>query len=164
MLTYHHRSASLCLISTDLPMVSSFETAATVYQKDQEKFHILLREPKSPQSVVESDIKPENTCKFLGSKTRLVWLEIYPKRVVMTVQSNDKLNYRHCWSLGVHSISRYWLNGKSHPQNKSLHLQNFTKSLTLEGNCFPQNLRIEYQLWSDQVSLGNYVLHLEIIN
>ena len=41
-------------------------------------------------------------------------------------------------------------------------LRNYTRSLQLEGNNFPEYLRLEYELWSDNLILGHYVLHLQV--
>ncbi len=45
MLTHHHKPVCLSIISTDLPVWSVVETPATLYQKDTEKFHLLLTAP-----------------------------------------------------------------------------------------------------------------------
>ncbi|MFN9736355.1 MAG: hypothetical protein ACK544_21260 [Microcystis sp.] len=39
MLAHDRRPVSLCLLSTDLPILSTLETAATLYQKDRHRFH-----------------------------------------------------------------------------------------------------------------------------
>ncbi len=44
MLTHHRRPVCLSLISTDLPILSTLETAATLYQKDLDRFHLLLHQ------------------------------------------------------------------------------------------------------------------------
>jgi len=43
-----------------------------------------------------------------------------------------------------------------------INLRNFTRSLTLTGKPIPEHLRLEYELWSDKLQLGRYVLDLEI--
>jgi hypothetical protein len=161
MLTYHRRPVCLSLISTDLPIWSTVETAATLYQKDKERFHLLLSEPSlpewEPELAATSDTKPPNT-----KNPRLLWLEISPYRVIITMQENGKLSYRHLWEPGVYGISRYWLQGDSLKGFESLRLRNYTRSLKLEGHPLPQDLRLEYELWSEKIQLGHYVLSLQI--
>jgi hypothetical protein len=40
MLTHHRLPVCLSLISTDLPILSTIETAATLYQQEQGRFHL----------------------------------------------------------------------------------------------------------------------------
>jgi hypothetical protein len=161
MLTYHRRPVCLSLISTDLPIWSTVETAATLYQKDKERFHLLLSEPSlpewEPELAATSDTKPPGT-----KNPRLLWLEISPYRVIITMQENGKLSYRHLWEPGVYGISRYWLQGDSLKGFESLRLRNYTRSLKLEGHPLPQDLRLEYELWSEKIQLGHYILSLQI--
>ena len=152
MLTHHRKPVCLSLISTDLPVWSVVETAATLYQKDRERFHLLLTEPplQEPQPM-------EN-----HRSTRLLWLEISPYRVVMTMQGNAQVSYRHFWEQGIYGISRYWLRSEALQGNEQMRLRNFTRSLTLTGRPLPEHLRLEYELWSAKVQLGHYILNLEI--
>ena len=157
MLTHHRKPVRLSLISVDLPIRSLIETSATLYQKEQQKFHLLLSEPglkgweplseKRPAAVVPS---------------RLLWLEISPYRTIMTMQGNGKLSYRHLWENRMYGLSRYWLQNESFKGFSQMRLRNFTRSLTLTGSPLPDYLRLEYELWSDQLQLGRYVLDLEI--
>lgn len=163
-----HRRLPVCLsfLSTDLPILQTVETSATLYQKDREKFHLLLTQEDYPQSLKEDS--PSS-----APKNRLIWLEISPYRVVMTMQGNGLLNYRHFWEKGVYGTSRYWLKSNSATesnfqatstsyQQDCLRLRNFTRSLELEGHPLPAHLRVEYELWSDKLRLGHYILDLEI--
>jgi hypothetical protein len=179
MLAYHHRPACLSLISTDLPILSSFETAATLYEKDRQKFHILLDQPVVPISPAEAELNGGNPPSPAKS---LLWLELSPYRAIMTMQGNGNSSYRHFWEQGVYGVSRYWLHNNSatdngtendtenSPKNDTenganvsfLRLRNFTRSLTLKSKHLPEHLRVEYELWSDKLQLGHYVLHLEI--
>ena len=161
MLTHHRRPVCLSLVSTDLPVWSTIETAATLYQKDKDRFHILLTEPAIPDREPEaetSDLSGEPKI----AKPRLLWLEISPYRVIMTMQGNGNLSYRHLWEKGVYGISRYWIQNESIQGNGSLRLRNFTRNLTLEGRPLPVHLRVEYELWSEKVHMGRYVLNLDI--
>jgi hypothetical protein len=147
----------LSLISTDLPVWSVVETAATLYQKDSERFHLLLTAPPPPA----------HTCDSKQIKTyspRVLWLEISPYRVTMTMQGNNQLSYRHFWEQGVYGISRYWLPIESLQPNQPIRLRNFTHKLTLSGHPLPEHLRVEYELWGEKVQLGCYILNLEIRN
>lgn len=79
----------------------------------------------------------------------------------MTMQGKTGISYRHFWEKGVYGISRYWYNDTANDPS-SLRLRNYTRSLTLEGQTLPEILRVEYELWSDKVQLGHYIVHLEI--
>lgn len=163
MLTHHRRPVCLSLVSTDLPVWSTIETAATLYQKDKERFHLLLTEPAIP----DWEPKPEASevvNQEIDNSPRLLWFEISPYRVIMTMQGNSKLSYRHLWERGVYGISRYWLHSESVKGNGPLRMRNYTHSLTLEGRPMPERLRVEYELWSQKVQLGHYILNLDIHN
>jgi hypothetical protein len=161
MLTHHRRPVCLSLVSTDLPIWSTIETAATLYQKDKERFHLLLTEP----AILDWEPEP-NTSEVANplqeNHPRLLWLEISPYRVIMTMQGNTKLSYRHLWETGVYGISRYWLHSESMKGTAPLRLRNYTRSLILEGQPLPTHLRVEYELWSQKVQLGRYILNLDI--
>lgn len=163
MLTHHRRPVSFCLVSTDLPVWSTVETAATLYQKDNERFHLLLTEPtlRDRETELETEVvsatNPPSNPDF-----RLLWMELSPYRVIMTMQGNSNLSYRHVLETGVYGTSRYWLNGDSLTNNGSLRLRNYTRSLNLEGRPLPVSLRVEYELWSEKVQLGRYILSLDI--
>jgi hypothetical protein len=163
MLTHQRKPVCLSLVSTDLPIWSVVETSATLYQKDRLRFHLLLTEPglgveESPDAQnIASPLNASN-----ASSPRLLWLEISPHRVIMTMQGNGKLSYRHFWERGVYGLSRYWLSNDSLKSNWQLRLRNFTRSLVLTGHPLPEHLRLEYDLWSEKVQLGRYILNLEI--
>jgi hypothetical protein len=89
-------------------------------------------------------------------------MEISPYRVIMTMQGNGKLSYRHFWEKGVYGVNRYWLQSDSLQGHEGFRLRNYTRSLKLEGRPLPQHLRLEYELWAEQVQLGRYVLNLDI--
>lgn len=160
MLTHHRKPVCLSVVSTDLPFWSVVETAATLYQKDRERFHLLLSEP------VISDREPANPSPevaTLPAKTsRLLWLEISPYRVIMTMQGNGQFSYRHLWERGMYGISRYWLQSDSLGANSQMRLRNFTRNLTLIGKPLPEHVRLEYELWAEKVQLGRYILNLDI--
>ncbi len=154
MLTHHRKPVCLSLISTDLPIWSVLEAAGTLYQKDSDRFHLLLTAPPVENSEVA----------ITSSGSRILWLEISPYRVIMTMQGNTQLSYRHFWEQGVYGISRYWLPSESLPPQQPIRLRNFTTNLTLSGHPLPEHLRLEYELWSEKVQLGSYILNLEIKN
>lgn len=160
MLTHHRKPVCLSLISTDLPIWSVVETAATLYQKDREKFHLLLTEPviRESEPIDPGLVATPST----PTKPRLLWLEISPYRVIMTMQGNGQLNYRHLWERGVYGLSRYWLQNDPLGANAQMRLRNFTRSLTLVHGALPEHLRVEYELWAEKVQLGSYILNLEI--
>ncbi|NET01727.1 MAG: hypothetical protein F6K62_02525 [Sphaerospermopsis sp. SIO1G2] len=168
MLTHHRKPVCLSMISTDLPVWSVVETSGTLYQKDTDRFHLILTAPplitceignvltsEDPQTVPKK--QPETP-----SSPRILWLEISPYRIIMTMQGNTQVSYRHFWEQGVYGVSRYWLPNQCLQTNKPIRLRNFTKSLYLSKKILPENLRIEYELWSEKVQLGRYILNLEI--
>lgn len=159
MLTHHRRPVCLSLLSTDLPILSSIETNGTLYQKDSQWFHLLLNQWEIPQSVVDNEISSPK-----DQENQLLWFEICPYRVIMTMQGQGKFAYRHFWQQGIYGVSRYWLNGDNSKDTRFFRLRNYTRNLTLQGDSWPEYLRVEYELWTHQIFLGHYVLHLEIYN
>lgn len=144
-------------MSLDMPLWTVVETAATLYEKDAERFHLLLTEPlvldwqgREPQAQPDSPLP------------RLLWLEISPYRVTMTMQGNGQFSYRHYWEQGVYGVSRYWLRGNDLTMGNQMRLRNYTRELRLTRNPLPQHLRVEYELWAEQVRMGTYVLNVEI--
>lgn len=168
MLTHHRKPVSLSLISTDLPIWSVVETAATLYQKDRERFHLLLHEPaimdREPYEELEStpELSKCTETATVPTKPRLLWLEVSPYRVIMTMQGNGRYSYRHLWEKGMYGLSRYWLQGDSVTAYEQLRFRNFTRKFVLSGRPLPEHLRLEYELWSDKVQLGQYVLNLDV--
>ena len=163
MLTHYRKPVSLSVISTDLPIRSFIETAATVYQKDRARFHLLLHEP----DIIEAKLQPLSALQpqFIRptrQKPRLLWLEVSPDRAVMTMQGNGQFSYRHLWQKGVYGISRYYLQTESQPLPNQIRLRNFTRTFQLMGQLWPEQLRLEYELWCENLQLGCYVLNLEV--
>ena len=161
MLTYHRKPVCLSLVSTDLPIWSTVETSATLYQKDCNRFHLLLSEPIPPEWKPNLDTTTD-TPGTKNTNHRLLWMEISPYRVIMTMQGNGTFSYRHFWEQGVYGINRYWLHSDPLKGHDAFRLRNYTRSLKLDGHPLPQHLRLEYELWSENVQLGRYVLSLEI--
>ena len=155
MLTHQRKPVCLSLISIDLPIWSVVETAATLYQKDSERFHLLLTEPPLQERQSKETL-------YSVATPRLLWLEISPYRVIMTMQANGQVSYRHFWEQGIYGASRYWLGNESLQSNEQMRLRNFTRRLTLVSDRLPQHLQVEYELWSEKVQLGRYILNLEI--
>jgi hypothetical protein len=169
MLTHHRRPVHLSIVSTDLPVWTNLQTIATLYQKDQERFHILFTEPRVMESrerrqdatAIRSFHNPQTVAPPMPTP-RLLWLEVSPYRVTMTMQGDGKLSYRHLWERGVYGTSRYWLQSSHMGQGNQIKLRNYTRRLYLEGHPLPELLRLEYELWANQTQLGSYVLNLEI--
>lgn len=155
MLVNCHRTVHLSWISTDLPVWTTIEARASLYQKDGERFHLLLTQQNLPHSV--SPLEESNRL-----HQGLFWLEVSPYRVMMTMQSDGKLSYRHFWEKGVYGVSRYCLNTSLDCPNKSLRFRNFTRYLEVDTDPVPTSLRIQYEMWSQNVNLGSYILHLNI--
>ncbi|BAY97263.1 hypothetical protein NIES37_12010 [Tolypothrix tenuis PCC 7101] len=166
MLTHHRKPVCLSLISTDLPVWSVVETAGTLYQKDTNRFHLLLTAPPLITCEVAGSLNPEDKLPHkrnnVPTSPRVLWLEISPYRVIMTMQGNAEVSYRHFWEQGVYGISRYWLPTETWQTNEPIRLRNFTNVMALTGHPLPEHLRIEYELWADKVQLGRYILNLEI--
>lgn len=164
MLIPHHKPVSFSLVSTDLPVWSALEASARLYQREPGRFHLLLSEP-NVRSVAAERGTIEGTTVSTATTSRLLWLEISPSRVIMTMQGKGLFSYRHLWERGMYGISRYWLRGDS-PESRSaqMRLRNYTRSLTLTGHPLPEHLRLEYELWSEKVALGRYVLDVEILH
>jgi hypothetical protein len=163
MLTQHRKPICLSFMSYDLPLWSVVETDATLYQKDQEKFHVLLTEPLIQDYSIDPDC--QTSASPLPTATpRLLWLEISPYRVIMTMQGNGQFSYRHFWEQGVYGISRYWLQTETLTGSYQMRLRNFTRQLTLKGTSLPNQLRVEYELWTENLQIGHYVLNLEILH
>ena len=161
MLAHNRNTVYLSLLSTDLPLWHIIESTASLYQKDRDRFHLLLNHYPSVHSA--STISNEDKVINRNNQRKgVLWLEISPYRVTMTMQGQGKLSYRHFWEKGVYGVSRYWLNDNPPENSSSLRLRNFTRYLKLEGQPLPTSLQIEYELWSAKVQLGSYVLHLDI--
>ncbi len=161
MLTHHRCPVCLSFISTDLPICLELETVATLYQKDQERFHILLTEPMVREQPLPANQRTELRLPWEATP-RLLWMELSPYRAIMTMQGNGQFSYRHFWEQGVYGLSRYWLQSSHFSQDGQMRLRNFTRQLTFSKNPLPYYLRIDYELWSDTLRLGHYVLSLEI--
>lgn len=159
MLTQHHTPVCLSVAAYDLPLWSIVETNATLYQREPERFHLLLTEP-----LIQDIQDPGQGPQLLNDAPtpRLLWLEISPYRVIMTMQGNGRFSYRHFWERGVYGLSRYWLQTNDVTENNQIRLRNFTRSLFLKGNKLPRHVRVEYELWSNQVQIGHYVMNVEI--
>jgi len=154
MLINRHQTVYLSFISTDFPVWNVIEATASLYQKDRDRFHLLLNQQNLPHSV-----SPNNQEKC---DQGLFWLEITPHRVMLTMQSNNRLSYRHFWEKGIYGISRYCLNTNPDEPSKSLRFRNFTRHLKVEQDTYPTSVRIEYEMWSEKAQLGSYILHLDV--
>ena len=151
MLTHFRRAVSLSIVSSDMPIWTTVETVATVYQHTHDRYHLMLTEPEVCEPYLA---KPE--------ELRLIWMEISPDRVAMTMQGNGKLSYRHCWERNAYGTSRYWLQRATIAQSNQFQLRNFTHQLELIGTMFPRRLHLDYELWSSHTRMGRYMMDLEI--
>ena len=161
MLADRPQNVYLSFISTDLPLWNVIEGKASLYKKDYHKFHLLLEQENlipAPLFANKTLVKRENN----KTNKSLLWLEISPSRVILTMQSNGSFSYRHFWERGVYGVSRYWLNGNVAENSTSFRLHNFTRFLQFDCDPFPRSVQIDYELWSSQLKLGSYVLHLDI--
>lgn len=157
MLT-HHRSVSISFMSTNLPILHNIESAATLYERENKKFHLVL----SSGNMLIAPSEKDPTFNVDKNQKSLLWLEISPYRVILTQQGKECVNYRYFWEPGVYGINKYWLNDSFSQENHNFRLRNFTRNLSVKGNPVPESLRIDYELWSDRLNLGHYVFHLEM--
>ena len=160
------------LIDVPEPAANPTDRSASTQPQSQE---ITL-----PVSEADANRSPSPA---IRSHNRLLWLEISPTRAILTSQSKTGLSYRHMWECGTYGISRYWLTppGQSLDLPQTAHavdaqeispideaaslrmrLRNFTRSFVLTGRDYPEHLRLEYELWSQQLKLGTYVLDLDV--
>lgn len=161
MLTQLRCPIRLSFSSTDLLVDVTIETVGTLYQKDHDRYHLLLTEPFTGQWDVLF-YKQEHSTSTTVPTPRLLWIEFSAYRVTLTMQGNGGLSYRHLFEPGVFGISRFWL--QDQPQNaiEQMRLRNFTRNLHVKGNPFPNYLLLEYELWSQNLKLGDYTLNVEI--
>lgn len=157
MLTHHRKTVCLSLMALDLPLWSVVETSATLYEKDAERYHLLLPEPPLEKFVPDALQGTVAT-----ASPRFLWLELSPYRITLTMQTHGKLSYRHYWERGVFGLSRFWLQAEDPAHCDQMQLRNYTRQLTLEGHPLPKHVRVEYELWANQIHLGHYILHLHI--
>ncbi|HEY9616448.1 MAG TPA: hypothetical protein V6C64_06395 [Microcoleaceae cyanobacterium] len=168
MLTQHRKSVCVSFTSADLPLCSELETIATLYQQDHDRFHLVLTEPLVLDRDPNLNDRSRHTMQPLQSPVsaattpRLLWLEFSPYRATLTMQGNGRFSYRHLFQLNMFGLSRYWLAADDHQPIEQFRLRNFTRFLHLKGNSLPRFLMLEYELWSDQESLGSYLFTLEI--
>lgn len=156
MLTHYRCPVSVSFVATNLPLWSAFDTYATLYQKDRDCFHLLLKHPTFPRTGERLTAAPD------APNTGLLWLEFSSQRVLMTLQGRSQLGYRHHWANGVYGTSRYWLHGETDYLHSSIRLRNFTRRLVVSGYPLPDRIQIEYELWSGDLMLGCYIVHLDL--
>lgn len=169
MLTHHRKTVCLSLMSLDLPLWSVVEASATLYEKELQRYHLLLREPPldeyRPSSLRGNEDPQGNEAmkpQVPPPIARFLWLELSPYRIILTMQTHGKLSYRHYWEKGVFGPSRFWLQGDDPTHCSQMQLRNYTRSLELQGDPLPEHLRVEYELWAAREFLGQYILTVNI--
>jgi hypothetical protein len=166
MLTQLRRPIYLSFRSADGLLISELETVATLYQKENDRYHLVLTEPlvmdwdRRSQELEASAISTLTTTTV--PTPRLLWIEFSPYRVTITMQGNGQFNYRHLFEPGVLGLSRYFLQDDLHYPHHEFRLRNFTRNLHVKGNPLPSYLLLDYELWCDRLQLGQYTLSLEI--
>lgn len=159
MLTQLRCPVRLSLQSPDALIDFGVETVGTLYQKERDRFHLLLTEP------LVHGFEPASNCTTSNCLTiptpRLLWVEFSPYRVTLTMQGNGQFSYRHLFEPGVFGISRYWLQ-EDFSTNGQARLRNFTRTLHVKGSPLPCYVVLEYELWSQHLKLGEYTFILEI--
>lgn len=165
MLTHYRKPVCLSLSSADLPFWSGLETMATLYQKDCDRYHLVLTEPvvdEAITSIASHSIATTTSTSTDVPTPRLLWLEFSPYRVTMTMQGNGRFSYRHLFEPNVFGTSHYWLRDEDLGTNGQFRLRNFTRNLHVKGSPLPCYMLLEYELWAGSLSLGQYTLNLEI--
>ncbi len=166
MLAQLRRSVHLCFSSGDDRVMAEIETVGTLFQKDAERFHLVLMEPlfrESPLAELGGLFPvPASVGTTVATTPRLLWLEFSPYRVALTMQGNGQFSYRHLFEPSVFGVSRFWLHEADMGQTGEFRLRNFTRNLHLKGSPLPRLLLLEYELWAEQMLLGDYSLSLEI--
>ena len=66
----HHKTVSLSYMALDLPLWSVVEASATLYEKDSERYHLLLPEPALEGYV------PAGAGAVAIASPRFLWLEL----------------------------------------------------------------------------------------
>lgn len=161
MLTHHRKTVCLSLMSLNLPLWSVVEASATLYEKELQRYHLLLREPPL-RDRLPVDLQEGGGDWSSAPASRFLWLELSPYRIILTMQTHGKLSYRHYWEKGVFGPTRFWLQGDDPTYCSQMRLRNYTRDLKLEGDPLPEHLRVEYELWAAQEFLGHYVLNVDI--
>jgi len=185
IVTLYQRAPQRFHVLIDVP-----DSAANLTDQLDQSVSTQAKSPDTnqPSPAIQAGRSPSPA---IGSQNRLLWLEISPTRAIFTSQSKTGLSYRHLWECGTYGISRYWLNPSSpaltddlvnndlanthdasdvsqavnsgeHSVALRMRLRNFTRSFVLTGRDYPDHLRLEYELWSQQLQLGTYVLDLDI--
>lgn len=162
MLTHHRKTVCLSLMSLNLPLWSVVEASATLYEKELQRYHLLLREPPLRDHLSAGLEENDLDNRPMSPSSRFLWLELSPYRVILTMQTHSKLSYRHYWEKGVFGPTRFWLQGEDPTHCSQMRLRNYTRDLKLEGDPLPERLRVEYELWAAQEFLGHYVLNVDI--
>ncbi len=162
MLTQLRCPVRLTFSSTDFLLTAETETVGTLYQKDQECFHLVMTEPRVIE-VTDGITVPDLAIALPDVPTpRLLWLDFSPYRVTMTMQGNGQFSYRHLFEPGVFGLSRYWLQDGGFEHDHQFRLRNFTRSLCVKGNPLPIFMLLNYELWAGNLLLGEYNLTLEM--
>ncbi|MBM0742832.1 hypothetical protein JOY44_14645 [Phormidium sp. CLA17] len=166
MLTQLRRPIHLSFSSADGLLTSKIETVGTLYQKDDNRYHLVLIEPLVMDLGTRAHALEASAVSTLTTTAvptpRLLWIEFSPYRVSITMQGNGQFSYRHLFEPGVLGLSRYFLQDDSLYPNRELRLRNFTRNLHVKGNLLPSYLLLEYELRCDRLQLGQYTLSLEI--
>lgn len=161
MLTQLRCPIRLSFSSVDSLVDSTVETVGTLYQKEGDRYHLVLTEPVVGQwdLLFYNHEQPDLTN---VPTPRLLWIEFSAYRVTLTMQGNGQFSYRHLFEPGVFGISRFWLQDNPFNPVGQMRCRNFTRHLHIKGNPLPNYLLLEYELWSHDLKLGEYLLNIEI--
>ncbi|MEO1131767.1 MAG: hypothetical protein AAFX40_03570 [Cyanobacteria bacterium J06639_1] len=139
--------------SNDSTVLHSLEAAAgTLYRRRPGHFNLVLAEPAV------------NTH---ATTPRLLWLNIAPQGLTITMQGDGACSYRHALKLHQASTSTYWLQGMG-----KLQFCNYTSDLVVQYRAMPQssdrllpvpiNVRAQYKLRTGKDQFSHYCIDLAI--
>ncbi|MEN9205177.1 MAG: hypothetical protein Q6J68_03890 [Thermostichales cyanobacterium SZTDM-1c_bins_54] len=143
MLSRRSAPVALCWSALDLAWDASAAGVATIYDRGAQQFHVLLHEESVNQG---------------GS--RLLWLEVLPDRLTLTMQGDGQSHFRHLLRPGATGSSHFWVG------EQRLDVANFTRSLLIDypspARRLPCRVEVVYELWLAHQRLGVYQLDARI--
>jgi len=143
MLSRRSAPVALSWSALDLPWDASAAGVGTIYDRGSQQFHLLLHE------------EAVNT-----SGSRLLWLEVLPQRLTLTMQGDGQSHFRHLFKPGATGSSHFWVG------EQRLDVANFTRALRIDyasrTSKIPRQVYLEYELWLSHQRLGVYHLDAKI--
>jgi uncharacterized beta-barrel protein YwiB (DUF1934 family) len=143
MLSRRSAPVALSWTALDLFWDASAAGVGTIYDRGAEQFHLLLHEDS-----------------VNSSGSRLLWLEVLPERLTLTMQGDGQSHFRHLFKPGATGSSHFWVG------EQRLDVANFTRSLGIDyqpgSRRAPRRVQVIYELWLAHQRLGVYELDAKI--